>query len=462
MENLIQLIDKLSAIAWGKPLIILLLGTGVYQTIRQKFVQIRGFKHGLALTAGLYDNIEDEGQVSHFEALSTALSATIGVGNIAGVATAIAAGGPGAMFWIWVTAALGMSLKFTECTLAVKYRDKQPDGSVRGGPMYYIKNGLGHKWMPLAIFSALATSISAFGIGNMVQANSVADALLNLAREYYPLMASSEFLFRLAIGLILAFLTGLVIIGGIKRIARTASLLVPFMAIFYVGGALVVIVLNYERLIPALAEIFSSALQPKAAIGGFMGATVMQTIRYGVARGIFSNESGLGSAPIAHATARTNIPVREGLVALNEPFMDTLVICTMTGLVIVLSGKWMAPEQLTGSPLSAAAFAWGLPFGGHIIVGVGLALFAYTTLVGWYYYGETAIIFLFGPKGAQVYKWIYVFLIPVGATVALKLVWGIADIFNALMALPNIIAIILLAGVVVREQDTYFKDFLGK
>lgn len=466
MELIAHIVDSVSSFMWGPPLIILLVGSGIYLTIRQGLVQVRGFTHGMALITGKYDKTEDEGDVSHFEALSTALSATVGVGNIAGVATAVAAGGPGAVFWLWVTAALGMAVKFTECTLAVKYRDKMPDGTVRGGPMYYIRNGLGERWAPLAFFFAVATSISAFGIGNMVQANSVADALFNLIHDYASGIDQYQLIVRAGLGATLAVLTGLVIIGGIKRIAQVASRLVPIMSIFYVGGSLTVILLNYERIIPTFIYIFTDAFTPSAAIGGFMGAGVIKTMRWGISRGIFSNESGLGSAPIAHAAARTNIPVREGLVALNEPFLDTLVICTMTGLVIVLSGEWTsvdaAGKQLTGAPLSAHAFSWGLPFGGNFIVGIGLALFAYTTIVGWYYYGETAVIYLLGKRGASVYKWIYVLLIPVGAIGGLKVIWGIADIFNALMAIPNLIALVLLCGVVVQDRRDYFRDYLGK
>lgn len=464
MQSMLNVVDKVDAFLWGAPLIVLLLGIGIYLTIRQGLIQIRGFKHGMALTAGFYDNPEDEGHVSHFQALSTALSATVGVGNIAGVATAIAAGGPGAMVWLWLTAALGMAVKFTECTLAVKYRDKTSDGSVRGGPMYYIKNGLGEKWVPLAIFFAIAASISAFGIGNMVQANSVADAVHNLVKEHTTLFDGKETYFKFWVGVVMAVLTGLVIIGGIKRIAFVASRLVPFMAVVYVGAALLVLITHYDRIIPTFAYIFTEAFKPTAPIGGFMGASVIQTIRWGVARGIFSNESGLGSAPIAHSAARTNIPVREGLVALNEPFIDTLVICTMTGLVIVLSEEWMSEVKLTGAPLTAKAFQWGLPWSsaGNFIVGLGLTLFAYTTIIGWYYYGETSINFLLGNKGVKVYKWIYIFLIPLGASTALKLVWGIADIFNALMAIPNIIALFALAGVVVEERRNYFTTYLSR
>lgn len=462
MEALQSIVDVIAGLVWGPALIILLVGTGIFLTIRQKFVQVRAFPHGVGLITGKYDRDEDEGQITHFQALSTALSATIGVGNIAGVATAIAAGGRGALVWMWLTALLGMAVKFTSCTLGVKYRSKQPDGSVRGGPMYYIENGMGEKWKPLAWFFAFATAISAFGIGNMVQANSVADALFDLARQYNLVEVKSGLIFKLGTGIILAVLTGVVIIGGIKRIAKVAASLVPFMSLVYIAGAMVILVSHYDLIIPAFSGIFADAFKPAAPAGGFAGATLAMTIQWGIKRGVFSNESGLGSAPMAHAAARTNIPTREGLVAMLGPFIDTIIICTMTGLVIVISKQWMVETDglaLTGAPLTQHAFAWGLPAGGQLIVGVGLALFSYSTILGWYYYGETAATYLGGEKLVNVYKWVYVFMIPVGAAVTLKLVWGIADIFNGLMAIPNLIALIALSAVVAGEKEDYLSEF---
>lgn len=460
MEEISKVVGAIESFLWGPPLIVLLVGTGLFMTIRQKFVQFRSFGHGVSLISGKYDSAEDEGHITHFQALSTALAATIGVGNIAGVATAIAGGGPGALFWMWVTALVGMSLKFASCTLGVKYRCKQPDGTVRGGPMYFIENGLGEKWKPLAIFFAVATAISAFGIGNMVQANSVADALLNMAHQNTSMSVGYDFYFKLGVGVFLAVMSSLVIVGGIKRIGKVAGKMVPFMTVIYIGGAMVVIVTNIDLVIPAFAAIFKYAFNPAAASGGFAGALVAKTISLGVARGVFSNESGLGSAPIAHAAAKTNIPTREGLVAMIGPFIDTIIVCTMTGLVIVMSGEWTsvneAGKQLTGAPLTAHAFSRFLPTGGHALVGCALALFSYSTLIGWYYYGETAVTYLSPEKKfVNAYKGVYILVIVVGAIVALELVWSIAGIFNALMAIPNLIALILLAGVVAKEKDEY-------
>ena len=459
MESIQALVDHISGLVWGPPLIVLLVGTGILLTIRNRLIQIRGFRHSTDLIRGVYDKPDDEGHISHFEALSTALSATIGTGNIAGVATAIASGGPGAVFWMWVTAAFGMAVKFTSCTLSLKYRVKGEDGNIRGGPMYFIEQGMGQRWKPLAIFFALAASISAFGIGNMVQSNSVADALGNLAEAFVGDLGGKLIILKVVIGLIIALLTGLVIIGGITRIARVASRLVPFMTIVYIGGSLLILVLNLDRIIPVLKLIFVSAFTPTAAVGGFAGAAVMKTIQWGVARGVFSNESGLGTAPMAHAAARTGEPVREGLVAMIGPFVDTIIVCSMTALVILVSGHWTS--GVNGAPLTSNAFEALLPGIGHIIVSIGLALFAYSTIISWYYYGEKGIEYLFGPRAIAPYKWVYLALIPIGAATTLKVVWGFADIFNGLMALPNLIALVALSGVVAAETKDYFRRQFG-
>ncbi len=460
MESVQALIDQISGIVWGPPLIVLLVGTGIMLTIRNRLIQVRGFRHSVDLIRGVHDRPEDEGHISHFEALSTALSATIGTGNIAGVATAIASGGPGAVFWMWVTAAFGMAVKFTSCTLSLKYRVKGEDGNLRGGPMYFIEQGMGQRWKPLAVFFAFATSVSAFGIGNMVQANSVADALGNLTETLLGDLGGKMVVFKVMIGLIIALLTGLVIVGGIKRIARVASHLVPFMTMIYIGGSLLILALNLERIIPVLKLIFVHAFTPTAAAGGFAGAVVMKTIRWGVARGVFSNESGLGTAPMAHAAARTEEPVREGLVAMMGPFVDTIIVCSMTAFVILISGLWTS--GIDGAPLTSNAFEASLPGIGHIIVSIGLALFAYSTIISWYYYGEKGIEYLFGQRAITPYKWVYLILIPIGAATTLKVVWGFADIFNGLMALPNLIALIALSGVVAAGTKDYFRRQFGE
>lgn len=447
MENLIALLtdwtDQISGLLWKNPLTLLvLLGTGLYLTIRMRLIQIRGFRHAVHLVQGKYSSHKDVGEVSHFQALSTALSATVGVGNIAGVATAIALGGPGALFWMWVTAAIGMCTKFTEVTLALKFREVNKRGEVSGGPMYTLWHGLKMKRTAVAFASfALAAS---FGIGNMVQANSVVDGIGYLfpdAREYAWL-----------IGLVMAVLVGLVILGGVKRIARVASTLVPFMAIFYVSGALIVIGDHVAALPAAFATILHHALNPWA-VGG---AAVGEAMRWGVARGLFSNEAGLGSAPMAHAAARTNEPIREGLVALLEPFIDTLVICTMTGLVIIVTGAYLSrPADAVGAALTAHAFSQTLGPSGGWVVGIGLTLFAFSTIISWSYYGDRAAQFLFGEGAVRPYRVVYTLLVVFGAAVPLPLVWNIADIMNLFMALPNLLSLILLSGLVKHLLDDY-------
>ena len=445
--NLVQQLTdwsgQLSGLLWGNPLtLIILLGTGLYLTIRLGLVQVRGFNHATALITGKYDRREDSGEVSHFQALSTALSATIGTGNIAGVATAITLGGPGALFWMWVTAFFGMATKFAECTLALKFREVAPDGKVAGGPMYTLLNGLNMK-RTAALFASF-TLIASFGIGNMVQANSVVDGLAYV----YPLVDDYSWL----VGSVLALLVGLVILGGIKRIAHVASTIVPFMAVTYVIAALLVLFTRASEIPAAFLTIIDMALNPWS-VGG---AAVGEAIRWGVARGLFSNEAGLGSAPMAHAAARTNEPVREGLVAMLGPFVDTIVICTMTGLVIVVTGAWQeSSESLTGAALTAHAFKGALGATGEFIVGIGLALFAYSTIIAWSYYGDRSAHYLFGERAVLPYRIVYTLLVIIGAAVPLQLVWNMADITNILMALPNLIGLILLAGLVTKLKNDY-------
>ena len=431
---------------WGNGLTLLvLLGMGLYLTLRMGFVQLRGFRHALELVSGRYSCTTDTGEISHFQALSTALSATVGTGNIAGVATAISLGGPGALFWMWVTAFFGMATKFTECTLALQFRQIDPDGEISGGPMYTLLHGLKLK-RTATLFASFAL-IASFGIGNMVQANSVVDGLGYL----YPGVHDNAWL----VGGLMAFLVGLVILGGVKRIAHVASAIVPLMALLYISASLLVL-FNYAEKIPhAFATIFDHALNPWA-VGG---AAVGEAIRWGVARGLFSNEAGLGSSPMAHAAARTNEPVREGLVAMLEPFVDTLVICTMTGLVIVVTDAYMIrQDNMVGAALTAHAFAASLGAGGAAVVGVGLSLFAFSTIIAWSYYGDRSAHFLFGESAVQPYRVIYTFLVLVGAAVPLKLVWNIADVTNILMALPNLLSLALLAGLVQRMKNAYFLD----
>jgi AGCS family alanine or glycine:cation symporter len=444
ISKLTEWSGELSGLLWGNPITLLvLLLVGFYLTIRMGLVQIRGFRHATHLVSGRYSSHKDVGEVSHFQALSTALSATVGTGNIAGVATAISLGGPGALFWMWVTAFIGMATKFTECTLALKFREVAPDGSIAGGPMYTLLHGL--KMKRTAKLFAIFALIASFGIGNMVQANSTVDGLAYLS----PAFRENDWL----VGVILAIMTGLVILGGVKRIANFASAIVPFMAILYLSASLIVL-LNHLSAIPeALKLIINSAINPWA-VGG---AAIGQAMRWGVARGLFSNEAGLGSSPMAHAAARTNEPVREGLVAMMEPFIDTLVICSMTGLVIIVTGSQAAhPVDAVGAALTAYAFSQVLGQGGAIVVGVSLALFAFSTIVSWSYYGDRATYFLFGETAVTRYRVVYTGLVVVGAAVPLHLVWNLADITNLLMALPNLLALVLLAGLVKKLKVDYF------
>ncbi len=444
LETLTNFTGQISGFLWGSPITLLvLLGTGVYLTIRLRFVQLTGFKHSLQLISGKYDDPDDEGEVSHFQALSTALSATIGTGNIAGVATAISLGGPGALFWMWITAIIGMATKFTECTLSLKFREIDEDGQVAGGPMYTLLHGL--KMKKTAMAFAFFALIASFGIGNMVQANSVVDGLVYLnpgAKEY-----------AWVIGLVMATLVGLVILGGVRRIARVASAIVPFMALMYITAAMIVLLNNIAEIPAAFSTIITYALNPWA-VGG---AAVGEAIRWGVARGLFSNEAGLGSAPIAHAAAKTKEPVREGLVSMMGPFIDTLIVCSMTGLVIIVTGSYIdRPEQLVGAALTAAAFGSELGGGGAVVVGIGLTLFAFSTIIAWSYYGDRSAKFLFGEKAVMPYRVIYTLVVIIGAAVPLQLVWNIADITNLLMALPNLLSLVLLAGLVRKLQKKYY------
>jgi len=443
-ETLMSTLADISGLVWGLPLIVLLLGTGVYLTIILRGLQFR------ALIPSLYialikrkDERESEGDISHFQALMTALSATVGVGNIAGVATAIAAGGPGAMFWMWITGLFGMATKYSEAVLAVKYREVDKFGTMSGGPMYYISKGLGLKWLG-ALFAVFA-SIAAFGIGNMVQSNSVADAINSTFGVPHWIS-----------GLVMCIATGLVIIGGIKSIARAASVIVPVMIVFYMIGSFISIFAHWHNVPEAFRLIFYHAFTPTAAAGGFMGAAVQQTLRMGVARGIFSNESGLGSSPIAAAAARTRNPVRQALVSMTQTFIDTIVVCTFTGVVIIASGVWNSGE--TGAALSALAFEQGIPKQlGDNMVAISLASFAYSTIIGWCYYGEKAIEYLFKEPAVKPYRILFTAMVLVGATVELDLVWTFADIMNGLMAFPNLIGLLGLSKVVVEETKKYLE-----
>ena len=443
MQNqILAVLNQISSYVWGLPLIVLLLGTGIYLTIILRGIQFRALIPSLflAFSKGREDE-KSEGDISHFQALMTALSATVGVGNIAGVATAIAAGGPGALFWMWITGLVGMATKYSEAVLAIKYREKDKFGTMSGGPMYYISKGLGMKW--LGWLFALFASIAAFGIGNMVQSNSVAHALES-AFGVSPWIT----------GIVLCGATGFVIIGGIKSIAKVTSTLVPFMIVLYLIGAIISLYINFEQIPHAFYLIFHHAFTPAAATGGFAGAIIRETITKGVARGIFSNESGLGSSPIAAAAAKTANPVRQALVSMSQTFIDTIVVCTFTGLVIISSGHWSSGE--TGAALSAHAFERSVPNNlGADLVSICLVFFTYSTLLGWSYYGEKAIEFIFKERAVMPYRAVFTLVVLLGAVVEFDIVWTFADIMNGLMAFPNLVGLLLLSRVVVEETKRY-------
>jgi AGCS family alanine or glycine:cation symporter len=445
LQHLLEIwFQKISNIVWGYPLMILLVGTGLWLTIILKGMQFRRLFYALYLALIKRKEAGDEpGDITHFQALMTALSATVGTGNIAGVATAIAAGGPGALFWMWITGLVGMATKYSEAVLAVKYRITDKYGTMSGGPMYYIALGMKVKW--LGTLFAVFAAVAAFGIGNMVQSNSVADAVN--ATFHVPFYVT---------GLVLMVGTGLVIIGGIRSIGKVTSFLVPIMIVFYMGGALVIILLKISMVPEALVLIFERAFTPTAASGGFLGATVMMTIRMGVARGVFSNESGLGSAPIAAAAAQTKYPVTQALVSMTQTFIDTIVVCSMTGLVLIMTGTWNIGKN--GAELTSIAFSAGLPGQwGNMIVAIGLILFAYSTILGWSYYGEKSIEYLMGEGAVKPYRLLFVLFVGIGALLKLNLVWSLADVFNGLMAVPNLIGLLALSPVIVRETRRYFE-----
>jgi AGCS family alanine or glycine:cation symporter len=435
-----NLVATLSGWVWGPPMLILLVGTGIYLTILLKGLQFRVLP--MALRMIFHKEMHGKGDISHFAALMTALAATVGIGNIVGVATAITLGGPGAVFWMWMTGLVGMATKYGEAVLAVKYREEGPHG-MRGGPMYYIAKGAGLPW--LGTLFAVFTALAAFGIGNMTQANATA-----------KIFESTFGIDTLATGLVLMVLTALVILGGIRSISRFTSFLVPFMIVGYVSASLVVLALNVSEIPHAFGLIFYHAFNPAAAGGGFAGATIAAAIRYGIARGVFSNESGLGSSPIAAAAARTNDPVKQALVSMTQTFIDTLVICTMTALVILTASSWT--EGISAAELTSASMAQTLGQAGTIIVALATALFAYSTLVGWNYYGEKAIEYLFGSKAIRIYRIFFVAAVIVGATTSLEFVWNFSDLMNGMMAIPNLIGLLLLSKVIKAETERYFKE----
>lgn len=447
--NLEEVLKNIDGIVWGPPLLILLVGTGIYFTFKLNFIQM--FKLPLAIKY-LFLNDDDKsdneakGEVSSFAALCTALSATIGTGNIVGVATAIATGGPGALFWMWVAAFFGMATKYAEGVLAIKYREVDENGEMSGGPMYYIEKGVGNKFLA-NMFAFFGIAVALLGIGTFGQVNSISKAAL--ISFNIPIWFTA---------IIITILVTLVTLGGIKRISNVAEKIVPTMAILYIIGALLVLICNFKAIPSAITLIIKSAFNPSAVLGGTTGITISLAIQMGIGRGVFSNEAGLGSAPIAAAAAKTKYPVKQGLISMTGTFIDTIIICTMTGLAIVLTGSFNS--GLEGAAMTTFAFENGLPFAiiGKYIVNIGLIFFAFTTIIGWNYYGERCIQYLIGIKGIKFYKIIFIALVGLGPFLSLNLVFIIADIVNGLMALPNLIGLIKLRNIVISETNNFFEN----
>ena len=441
MEGLIPVLDAIDSFMWGPPLITLLVGTGIYLTLRLKLLQVARLPKALGLIFKAKNH--GEGDVSSFKALCVALAATVGTGNIVGVATAVKVGGPGAIFWMWMAAFFGMATKYAEGLLAVKYRTTDDKGEIAGGPMFYIRNGMGEKYRPLATFFAVATVLVAWlGIGTFPQVNAIVDSV--------------ELSFgvpKLATDIVLTVLIGAITIGGLQSIAKVAGKVIPFMAVMYIIISLGLILMNLEAVPAAIALILDSAFTGSAAAGGFAGSTIMMAMQNGIARGVFSNESGLGSAPIAAAAAKTKEPAEQGLISMTGTFIDTIIICSMTGLALVLTGVWQG--EAAGAAMTSAAFASAYGTAGTWLLTIALALFAFTTILGWNYYGERAVIYLMGTKGVLPYRLIFIALIASGAFLKLEAIWILADIVNGLMAIPNLIALIALSGVVVAETEQY-------
>lgn len=438
---MLGLLKAIDAFAWGPPLLILLVGTGIYLTLRLGLLQILRLPKAFQL---IFIKDKGHGDVSSFAALCTALAATVGTGNIIGVATAIKVGGPGALFWMWMATFFGMATKYAEGLLAIKYRTKDDHSAVAGGPMHYILLGMGEKWRPLAIFFAIAgVLVALLGIGTFTQVNSITESVFNTVSIPKGITA-----------LVLAVFVGMAVFGGLRSISKVSTTVVPFMAIVYILGTLTVIFFNMEKIPATLALIFTSAFSPVAAVGGFAGASVRMAIQNGVARGVFSNESGLGSAPIAAAAAKTNEPVEQGLISMTGTFIDTLIICTLTGLTILVTGVWNG--HLDGVALTQSAFSTVFSDLGPSLLTIFLVLFAFTTILGWNYYGERCFEFLFGVRFILLYRVVFVAMVLLGGFIELDMVWVIADIVNALMALPNLIAILVLSPVVIAETKKYF------
>ncbi|WP_105146273.1 alanine/glycine:cation symporter family protein [Streptococcus suis] len=441
---MLELMQTINNFVWGLPLLLLLVGTGVYLTVRLGVFQVSKLPKAFSLIFS--SDQSGDGDVSSFAALCTALAATVGTGNIVGVATAITTGGPGALFWMWVAAFFGMATKYAEGFLAIKYRTKDANGQAAGGPMHYITLGMGQKWKPLAMFFAVSgVLVALFGMGTFSQVNSIASSVstsFGVAPQIVSVMT--------------AVTVSVFVFGGIEKISEISTKIVPFLAILYILATVSVLAVNADKLLPTLALVLESAFSPAAAVGGFAGATVRMAIQSGIARGIFSNESGLGSAPIAAAAAKSDNAVEQGLISMTGTFIDTLIICNLTGLTILVTGKW-SEAGLAGAPLTQAAFATVFGNAGSMALTISLVLFAYTTILGWSYYGERCIEYLLGTKAITPYRILFVIMVGLGGFLKLELIWIVADIVNGLMALPNLIALLALSPIIIKETRQYFR-----
>ncbi|SFJ48185.1 alanine or glycine:cation symporter, AGCS family [Halobacillus dabanensis] len=460
---MLDVLNQINDVLWGAPSLILLFGTGLFLTIMLKGLQFSKLFYAFKLAFTKEDKTEatadSKGDISNFKTLMTALSATIGNGNIAGVATALTLGGPGAIFWMWIVGLLGMATKYSEALLAMKYRVKNENGEYSGGPMYYVERGIGRKWKWLAIAFALFGAFAALGIGNSVQSNTISDV-----------MSESFHINSWITGAVLAVFTGLIIFGGIQRISTVAGFFVPIMAFLYIGGALLIIIVNYDAIVPAFQMIFHYAFSPVSAAGGFAGVVVMEAVRSGVSRGIFSNEAGLGTAALIAGNAKTDHPVKQALVAMTGTFIVTIIVCTMTGLVLIMTGFWdpsggaisgvQHATGLDGGALTSAAFGHALGTTGEYIVAFSVIFFGFSTIVGWYMYGEKCFEYLLGLRYIIPYRFIYIAATFMGAVMQLDLVWAFANMANALMMIPNLIALLLLYKVIVKETNFYFNDYI--
>ncbi len=459
MELIANINGAINNVVWGLPMLVLLMGAGLFLSLRTGFVQFRKFGYALKNTIGKVFKKQEAkaGAVTPFQAMTTALAATVGTGNIAGITWAVTLGGAGAIFWMWIAALLGMCTKYAEIVLAVKFRERNAEGDWVGGPMYYISNGLGKNWKWLSALFCIFGALAAFGIGNAVQVGNITDALNSAIQTFVPSAAASATIINLIIGLVVAVIVAMVVLGGIKRIGKVTEKLVPFMSLLYIVGSLVVVVVNADKILPVFGMIFQGAFAPSAVVAALGGIAINECITWGVKRGVFSNEAGLGSAPIAHAAADVDHPVKQGLYGIFEVFVDTIVICTLTGLTLLVSGIDLNYGVKGTTNLNMQAFA--TVFGGEfaaLVIGIGIALFALSTVLSWALYGTRCVEYLLGSKASKVYQLIFIVICVVGATMDLALAWDIADTLNGLMAIPNLIGLIGLSGVVVSVTKDYF------